>query len=86
MFLHYDCKTVEETYNIKEDIVGLVFDTTAVNTGHKNGINARLNLIFDREVLHLACRHHVHELHLKRFVQAITGQTKDLGKVGAGLG
>ena len=58
-----------ETYNISEDIVGIVFDTTTVNTGHKNGINTSLNLIFDREVLHLACRHHVYKIHIKNVVK-----------------
>ena len=27
----------------------------------------------------LACRHHIHELHLKRIIQGVTGQTKDPG-------
>jgi hypothetical protein len=29
--------------------------------------------------LWLACRHHILELHLKRVVQGVTGQTKDPG-------
>lgn len=54
-----------ESYNISEDVIGLVFDTTATNTGRHSGVNTRLNQYLNKEVLHLACRHHVFECHIK---------------------
>jgi hypothetical protein len=38
------------------------FDTTAANTGHKNGACCLLEDLIGRKLLHLACRHHVHEI------------------------
>ena len=66
-------------WDIKEEVCGMVFDTTSSNTGADIGACRCLEVWLDKPVLWLACRHHVHELHLKRFVQAITGQTKDPG-------
>ena len=54
-----------QKYQIKDDIKGLVFDTTASNTGKDKGVNSRLNQYVERPVLHLACRHHVYECHIK---------------------
>ena len=42
-----------------------LFDTTATNTGRHSGVNTRLNQYLNKEVLHLACRHHVFECHIK---------------------
>ena len=66
-------------WDIKEEVCGMVFDTTSSNTGADIGACRCLEVWLDKPVLWLACRHHVHELHLKRFIQAITGQTKDPG-------
>ena len=66
-------------WDIKEEVCGMVFDTTSSNTGADIGACRCLEVWLDKPVLWLACRHHVHKLHLKRFVQAITGQTKDPG-------
>ncbi len=52
-------------YDIKDDIVGLVFDTTASNTGREKVVNIRLNQSLNRPLLNLACRHHVKECHIK---------------------
>jgi hypothetical protein len=54
-----------EQYQLKDDIQGLVFDTTASNTGREKGVNTRLNQYLEKPVLHLACRHHVFERHVK---------------------
>ena len=54
-----------QKYQIKDDIKGLVFDTTASSTGKDKGVNSRLNQYVERPVLHLACRHHVYECHIK---------------------
>lgn len=43
-------------------IVGLVFDTTAVNSGIHTGVVVRLQRHLKKQLLQLACRHHVSEL------------------------
>ena len=45
-------------------LIGMGFDTTSSNTGHKNGAAALLENELDRALLWLACRHHVAELHM----------------------
>ncbi|XP_038113187.1 uncharacterized protein LOC119767778 isoform X1 [Culex quinquefasciatus] len=47
-------------------IQGLCFDTTSVNTGRTNGVCANLEKLLGRELLWLACRHHVLELLLSK--------------------
>ena len=50
-------------YNIEfSSIAALVFDTTSLNTGNKQGIVVRLETEFGRSLLQLACRHHIYEL------------------------
>ena len=66
-------------WDIKEEVSAMVFDTTSSNTGADIGACKCLEVWLDKPVLWLACRNHVHELHLKRFIQDITGQTKDPG-------
>ena len=68
-----------EEWGIKAEIVGMVFDTTSSNTGADNGACKFLEDWVESPVLWLGCRHHVKELHLKRVVQDITGQTTDPG-------
>lgn len=41
------------------------FDTTASNTGAYNGACVLLEQKLGKELLHLACRHHIYELVLK---------------------
>ena len=43
-------------------IAALVFDTTSLNTGHRQGIIVRLEEHFGRSLLQFACRHHILEL------------------------
>ena len=66
-------------WGIKEQCIGLVFDTTSSNTGAESGACTFLESWVDSPLLWLACRHHIHELHLKRLVQEVFGQTKDPG-------
>jgi hypothetical protein len=44
------------------DIVGMCFDTTASNTGSKNGACVLLEKLVERNLLYFACRHHTHEV------------------------
>ena len=66
-------------WNIFEQIVGLVFDTTSSNTGSEIGACKLLEDYLEKAVLWLACRHHIYELHIKHVVEAVTGMTKDPG-------
>lgn len=65
-----ECQTdvivkVLESYGLKNEIKGLVFDTTASNTGKEKGVGTRISEYLQTPVLHLACRHHVYECHIK---------------------
>ena len=66
-------------WGIKQECCGLVFDTTSSNTGAESGACVYLEAWRGSPLLWLACRHHIHELHLKRLVQEVFGQTKDPG-------
>ncbi|ESO11094.1 hypothetical protein HELRODRAFT_167628 [Helobdella robusta] len=49
-------------WDVSEDIIGMCFDTTAANTGTSSGTCVLLEKLLHRNLLHFACRHHVHEL------------------------
>ena len=49
-------------WGISERVAAISFDTTASNTGHLKGACVILQQQLDRELLHLACRHHIFEL------------------------
>ena len=68
-----------ESWGVGDQVCGLVFDTTASNTGSESGACKILEDWCDISLLWLACRHHIHELHVKRVFQGIFGETKDPG-------
>ena len=49
-------------WDIIGDVIGISFDTTASNTGSKNGACVVLEKHIGRNLLYFACRHHVHEI------------------------
>ena len=52
-----------EEYEVdRNKLLALVFDTTSVNTGVRNGIIRHLEVGLGRKMLHLPCRHHIAEL------------------------
>ncbi|XP_015122270.1 uncharacterized protein LOC107044756 [Diachasma alloeum] len=51
----------------------MIFDTTASNTGSTNGTCVLLEQLLGRNLLHLACRHHLLELLLKSAFEASMG-------------
>ena len=51
-----------EEWGITDQIVALCFDTTAANTGNRVGACSLLEQKLDRQLLFLACRHHIMEL------------------------
>ena len=53
----------------------MVFDTTASNTGEWKGSVSRFEMMLDRAVLWLACRHHIPELHIKHANEVLRGES-----------
>ena len=51
----------------------MCFDTTAVNTGHRNGTCVSLEQKLGRNLLHFACRHYVMEIILAAAFQSTLG-------------
>lgn len=49
-------------WHIADKVVGMSFDTTSVNTGAHNGTCVLLEKKLKKNLLHLACRHHVFEI------------------------
>jgi len=49
-------------WGLVDRVSGMCFDTTASNTGRTNGACVLLEQKLNRDMLHLACRHHVLEL------------------------
>jgi hypothetical protein len=58
-------------WNLQDRIAALCFDTTATNSGSKGGVCLRLQQILGRDLLHLACRHHILELLLGAVFSAL---------------
>ena len=55
-------KDLIKSWDLKNSVTGLVFDTTASNSGVEQGACTRVDEWLGRPVLWLACRHHVGEL------------------------
>lgn len=53
-------------WNILDEIEGMCFDTTSVNTGKFNGACTLIEKYIGRDMLWLACRHHVLEIVLSK--------------------
>jgi hypothetical protein len=49
-------------YGLKDQVKAMCFDTTATNTGVKQGTCLRLEQLLERSLLYFACRHHVFEI------------------------
>lgn len=49
-------------WGLEDKVVALSFDTTAANTGRHSGACALIEKTMNLQFLHLACRHHVHEV------------------------
>lgn len=56
------------SWGLSDKVKSLCFDTTAVNTGSRNGACVLIEQKFDKEMLWLACRHHVLEIMLETIV------------------
>ncbi|KAE8742225.1 hypothetical protein FOCC_FOCC012240, partial [Frankliniella occidentalis] len=49
-------------WDLTDSIVAMCFDTTSTNSGRTGGVCVLVEQALQRELLHLACRHHVLEL------------------------
>jgi hypothetical protein len=66
-------------WDIRDQLVAQVFDTTASNSSGEVGACFYLEMWLDRPILWTACRHHIYELHVNWVVKAIWGSTKEPG-------
>lgn len=58
-------------WNLQSKVSGLCFDTTASNTGRYNGASILIEQNLGRDLLHLACRHHILEIVLEKVFTAL---------------
>lgn len=61
------------TWQVLNVSIGLVFDTTASNTGVRNGCASLLEEELNKALLWLACRHHIAELRVRAVWDAVYG-------------
>ena len=66
-------------WGVKEQVWGMVFDTTASNSGEHSKACRFLEEWLESAVLWLACRRHISELHLGTAVKLEMGATTDPG-------
>ena len=66
-------------WNVRGQVCGMVFDTTATNSGAESGACRFLEIWLEKPILWLACQHHVMEVHMSHAVKNIFGQSKDPG-------
>lgn len=69
------CLCLLREFGIEENIRGIVFDTTASNTGLSEGACVKIEHGLNRELLWAACRHHVHEIILSDVFKKLYGQS-----------
>lgn len=62
-------------WGVENTIVGLVFDTTASNSGWKNGACVKLETLLGRKIFYFACRHHAMERILCAVWKELFGET-----------
>lgn len=62
-------------WKIDKDIMVVCSDTTNCNTGKYGGAIVRLEQMLSRELLYVACRHHMYELTLRAAFEAKFGKT-----------
>ena len=69
------CLELLESWKIRDEVVGLVFDTTASNTGLHKGACIRIEKDLGRKLAMLACRHHVLEIVLSDVFRVVFWHT-----------
>src|SRR6218665_2895987 len=61
-------------YEICDQIFAICCDTTSSNTGVHIGAVQILSTTLNAQMLWLMCRHHIYEVHISHFMEALTGQ------------
>ncbi len=56
-----------------ENILGMCWDTTASNTGVRQGSASLFELVLQRPMLWITCRHHIGELHISHSDEEVRG-------------
>ena len=51
-----------EEWNCTDSVVGMVFDTTSSNTGHKTAGCIQVQRLLNKPLVGFACRHHIKEI------------------------
>jgi len=69
-------KAVLDEWELTDKIIACGFDTTSSNTGIRNGSCVLLQQLFSRQLLWLACRHHIMELVIGAAFFQLFGDTK----------
>ena len=62
-----------EDWNLTQRVQFMSFDTTASNTGLKSGACLLLEQKLQKQLISLACRHHIHELIVARVFDSLMG-------------
>ena len=60
-----------EDWNLCERVQSMCFDTTASNTGPKNGACVLLEELLQKDLVSLACRHHIMEMLVSKVFAAV---------------
>ncbi|KAG7173569.1 hypothetical protein Hamer_G027153 [Homarus americanus] len=69
------CLEAIKSWNVEKLVKGLVFDTTASNTGLHRGACVRIEDELEQELVWIACRHHVLVIMLSDVFSLICGST-----------
>ena len=64
-------QNVLEYYDIAENIIAICADTTASNTGSKNGAIVILSQVLGQPFIWFLCRHHIAEIHISWCFKAL---------------
>ncbi|XP_046383718.1 uncharacterized protein LOC124154192 [Ischnura elegans] len=64
------------SWELQERVIGLVFDITTVNSGRVNGACVHIQRKLGKELLELACRHHILELVLAAVFDSLISVSK----------
>lgn len=67
--------TALSNWNATNDIVAMSFDTTSSNSGQWNGAAVLLERKLNKNLLKLACRHHIYEVVLRAVFEEKLGKT-----------
>lgn len=63
-----------EYYEIADQIFAICCDTTSSNTGAFSGAISVMTEVLNIPILWILCRHHMYEVHISHFMEALTGE------------